>query len=108
MSQDAKRFWKIVAYDGTQKLFEKVLPLGSLSEGEMTTLLQQLAALSLTPDEIINASLRRDSKSYASLLEPQQQSGPAASRFYISVGTTQNWVASVWNADELASELSDA
>jgi hypothetical protein len=107
MSQDAKRFWKIVAYDGSHKLFEKVLPLGSLSEGEMTTLLQRLAARSLSPDEIISASLRPDSKSYAPLLEAQQQSRPAASRFYISVGTAQNCVASVWNADELASELSD-
>jgi hypothetical protein len=46
-----------------------VLPLGSLSEGEMTSLLQRLAAQHLTSDEIVNASLRRNAKSYAPLLE---------------------------------------
>lgn len=107
MSQDAKRVWKIVGYDGAEKLFEKVLPLESLSEREMTALLQRLAAKCLTPDEIISASLRRNSKSYAALLEPRQQSRPASARFCISVGGAQYWVASVWSADELASELSD-
>jgi hypothetical protein len=86
-----------------------VLPLSWLSEGEMTTLLQRLAAASLTPDQIIYASLRKNSKSYIPLLEPQQESGPAARRFYISVGAAQNYVASVWTEDELGGpEVSDA
>jgi hypothetical protein len=95
------KFWKIVGYDGAQKLFERVLPLGSLSETEMTTMLQRLAAAHLRPDEIVNASLRRSAKSYAPLLEPQQEGSPPANRFSITVGLSPNYVASVWNADEL-------
>jgi len=99
------KFWKIVGYDGTHKLFERVLPLGSLSESEMTTLLQRLAAAHLGPDEIINASLRRSAKSYAPLLEPQQEGRPPANRFSITVGLSTNYVAGIWSADELESEL---
>jgi hypothetical protein len=108
MSRDTKRFWKIVGYDGTKKLFERLLPLGCLSEVEMTNLLQRLASADLTPDEVINASLRRNAKSYASLLEPQQEGSPPARRFSISVGLSRNYVASVWKADELGSEESNS
>jgi hypothetical protein len=101
MKPDAKRYWKITGYDSAQTLFEKVLPLGCLSKGEMTTLLQRLAAADLTPDEIIGASLRKNSKSYVPLLEPHQEGSPPARRFYISVGAARNYVASVWTEDEL-------
>ena len=100
MEAHAEKVWKIVGYDGTKKFFERVLPLGSLSEGEMTTLLQRLAAQHLTSDEIVNASLRRNAKSYAPLLEPQQEARPPPSRFSITVGLSTNYVASVWTADE--------
>jgi hypothetical protein len=100
MEAHAEKVWKIVGYDGTKKFFERVLPLGSLSEGEMTSLLQRLAAQHLTSDEIVNASLRRNAKSYAPLLEPQQEARPPPSRFSITVGLSPNYVASVWTADE--------
>jgi hypothetical protein len=101
MTAAMEKFWKIAGYDGTAKLFERVLPLDSLSEKEMTALLQRLAAAHLRPDEIINASLRRNAKSYAPLLEPQQESKPSSVHFSITVGLSPNYVASVWNADEL-------
>ena len=56
MEAHAEKVWKIVGYDGTKKFFERVLPLGSLSEGEMTSLLQRLAAQHLTSDEIVPRS----------------------------------------------------
>jgi hypothetical protein len=104
----AKKFWKISGYEGTRKLFETVLPLGSLSEREVTALLQRLAATALTPEEIVNASLRRTAKSYAALLEPQQERRQHGGRFLISVGVANNYVASVWDANELASTVSNA
>ena len=64
-----ERYWKIAVYDGTRKIFEKCSSSGLLSEREMTTLLQRLAAADLTPDEIIRASPRRKAKDYAPLLE---------------------------------------
>jgi hypothetical protein len=106
MASDSKKFWKIVGHDGTDKLFEHTLPLGSLSEAEMTTLLQRLTASHLTLDEIVNASLRRNAKSYVPFLEPRQESKPRAKRFAIAVGDSPNYIASVWDADEL--EASDA
>lgn len=100
------KFWKIVGYDSTRKTFERVLPLGLLSESEMTTLLQRLAAASLTPDEIVRASLRTNAKEYAPLLEAQQEGKPPAKRFSISVGEAKNYVAGVWTASELEGDTS--
>jgi hypothetical protein len=90
MTAAMEKFWKITGYDGTAKIFERVLPLDSLSEKE--TLLQRLAAARLRPDEIINASLRRNAKSFAPLLEPQQESKPSSVRLSITVGLSPNYV----------------
>jgi hypothetical protein len=101
MGSKTKKFWKIVGYDSTQKIFEKTLPLSSLSEDQMTQLLQRLAARTLTADEIVRASLRPNSKEYAPLLEPhtQARSSPAE-RFVIAVGDNPHYAASVWTEGE--------
>jgi hypothetical protein len=108
MVSNVKQFWKIVGYDGAKELFERALPLESLSEDQITALLQRLAAAGLTSNEIINASLRPNSKSYAPLLEAHRESKLSAKRFSISVGSGPSYVASIWNADELGAEVTSA
>jgi hypothetical protein len=107
MSDDPGLFWKIVGYHSTKKMFETTLPAGALSEPEMIVLLQRLAATHLTPDEIVSASLRKSSRRYAALLEPQVDSRPPG-RFSVTVGLNPHYVASIWRSDELKSEQSDA
>lgn len=96
-----KRFWKIEGYDSTRLLFQNVLPLGYLSEGQMMSLLQRLASKHLTEDEIVAASQRPNSKGYAPLLEPHTDHDPS-SRYTISVGVNPYYLASVWQSGELA------
>ncbi len=74
------RFWRVDGYDSTRLMFEKVLPLGYLSEGEMISLLQRLASKHLDEAEIVAASLRRNSKGYAPLLEPDKWTMPGTWR----------------------------
>jgi hypothetical protein len=105
MDEATKRYWKVVGYDSTKKVFEKVMPLGFLSEVEMTVMLQRLVAATFTPDDIIRASLRSSSRYYAPHLEAQTESGPPPKRFSISVGYSRHYVASVWTADELGDGL---
>ena len=64
-----KKFWKIKFYDGQQESILKLIPVGTLSEPEIRTLLQRLAARHLNDDEIISASVRKNAKNYSSLLE---------------------------------------
>ncbi len=84
--------WKIEGYDGTKQLFTKELPLGSLSEGQMISLLQRLVSKHLNEDEIVAASLRRNSKIKASHLEPHVDSR-AKGRYTITVGQNPFYVA---------------
>src|SRR3954468_14147872 len=60
--------WIIEGYDGQSRAFQERAP-GSLSEAEITTILQRLAARDLSPREVISASLRSDRRT--SLLEPR-------------------------------------
>ena len=61
---DMAKVWKIRGFDGDRLTFEREIPLGSLSELEMETLLQRLAARHLTDGEVVGASLRRGSAGY--------------------------------------------
>jgi hypothetical protein len=97
----SKRFWRIEGYDSTELLFKKVLPMGYLSKGQITSLLQRLASKYLDEDQIVAASLRPNSKGYAPLLEPNTDYHPGG-RYTISVGSNPNFAASVWQNDELA------
>jgi hypothetical protein len=60
--------WKIAGYDSTTQIYEGEVP-GILTEGEIATTLQRLAARHLSPGEVVAASLRKNLKGYAPLLE---------------------------------------
>jgi len=64
----SKRFWIIRGYDGLCKIYERRLPLGCLSEKEITAMMQRLASRHLTENEIVNASLRKNAKAHAPFL----------------------------------------
>ena len=96
----SKRYWKIEGYDGTDKTFEKLLPIGSLTERGVVVLLQRLSARHLDEDEIISSSLRPNAKGYTSHLE--YQDGRGGRRSTISVGGNPYYVASIWQHDELS------
>jgi hypothetical protein len=101
MGAASKKVWKISGHDGPQQIFEKTLPESSLSEGQMITLLQRLVARSLSPDEIVRASLRLNSKEYSPLLEPRIGARKSSSdRFTIMVGTDPHYMASIWDEGE--------
>jgi hypothetical protein len=89
----SNRSWLIRGYRGLEKVFERKLPLGFLSETEMIQLLQRLYCKHLDIDEIINASLRKNAKDYASFLEHDKEA--KADRFSISVGHNPWYIASV-------------
>ena len=96
----SKRYWKIEGYDSSNKTFERVLPEGSLSEGEIVVLLQRLTARHLDEDEVVSSSLRRNAAGYASHLESHFDQG---GRPMIRVGDSGPcYVASIWEGDELS------
>ncbi len=64
-----KKFWKIHAFDGQKEIEVATLPRGKLSESEMETLLQRLAARHLSDSEVVAASLRKRAKGHSSVLE---------------------------------------
>lgn len=77
-----EKYWKIVGHEGIKKIYGPVyLPYGKMSESEIIILLQRLACLCLNEDEIIDASVRRDSKRYSPRLQPVIDPG------HIVVGT---------------------
>ena len=78
-------------------MYERTLPLGYLSESEMIQLLQRLSCKHLDLDEIVNASLRKNAKHYASNLEHDKET--TAQHFSISVGHNPWYVASVIRDD---------
>ena len=69
------RSWKIRGYDGNRQVFERAIPLGSLSDAQVTMLLQRLASRHLTDEEVVSASLRRNAVGYAPHLEVQKNPG---------------------------------
>jgi hypothetical protein len=89
----AKRFWRIIGYDSTKRIFEKEVPHGSMSEKQMADALRALASRAgLTFDEIVDCYLRTNAKGYRSLLEVQVSSRP---KFSMSCGSNPHFIASV-------------
>ncbi len=58
----AKRKYKIMGFDSTTLIYERTLPLHFLSEHQMEQLLIRLAARHLSPDEIVQASFKKNIK----------------------------------------------
>ncbi len=87
----ARGRWLIRGYDGVVPTFERGIS-GSLSESEVTALLQRLVARHLTEDEIVDASLRRNFAGYAAHLEPRR-STTGKFAVTIEVGDHVNYIA---------------
>jgi hypothetical protein len=79
-----RKRWLIEGRRGLDPIFEDELPIGSLSEPGMVTLLQRLCCRHLTYDEIVSASVRRNSSRYAPHLEFEKET--TRERFTVSVG----------------------
>ena len=60
--------WKITGYDSSTPIYEGEAP-SILTEDEIATMLQRLAARHLSPGEVVAASLRKNLRGYAPLLE---------------------------------------
>ncbi|WP_031437254.1 hypothetical protein [Methylobacter tundripaludum] len=88
-----KKYWRIVGYDSTTQIFEKLVPLGTLSQKQMTEALRVLAARAgLTFDEILDCYTKKNAKTYRSLLEVQIESHP---KFSMSCGLNPHFIAFV-------------
>jgi hypothetical protein len=83
--------WRIAGYDGTTPIFEATVP-GHLAPMELTKLLQRLASKHLSEADIVAASLRKNSKGYSPVLEPQIEA--LQSRCLVTVGNNPFYVAS--------------
>lgn len=97
-----KQYWKIEGYDSAKKIFEKIMPVGLLSEREVIVLLQRLYARYLDEDEIISSSLRKSASGYTPLLNAVISQG--GHRSSITVGDSRFYTASVWKIDELSND----
>ncbi len=88
-----KKYWRIVGYDSTTQIFEKLVPLGTLSQKQMTEALRVLVARAgLTFDEILDCHTRKNAKTYRALLEVQVDSHP---KFFMSCGSNPHFIAYV-------------
>jgi hypothetical protein len=89
----AKKYWRIVGYDSTTQIFEKLIPLGTLSQKQMTEALRVLAARAgLTFDEILDCHTKKNAKAYRAHLEVHVASHPV---FSMSCGSNPYFIASV-------------
>ena len=79
-------------------MWERLIPLGLLSEAEMIVLLQRLATRHLDDDEVVNSSLRKNVKGYLSHLEVRQNIGgkPAL----MTTGTGHHYTATIQEAGD--------
>jgi hypothetical protein len=65
-----QRYWEIIGYQGTEKIFERKIKLGCYTENQMKHLLKALAAKTgLEADEIVGAYAKRGTKGGNYLLE---------------------------------------
>jgi len=88
-----KKYWRIVGYDSTTQIFDKLRPLGTLSQKQMIEALRALVARAgLTFEEILDCHAKKNAKTYCALLEVQVESHP---NFSMSCGSNPYFVASV-------------
>ena len=89
-----KKYWRVVGYDSTTKIFEKDLPLGAFSEKHMAEALRTLAARAgLTFEEILDSCANKNAKQHRDLLEVQTEA--RKERFSLSCGSNPYFIASV-------------
>lgn len=80
--------WRVRGYESFECIFDRVIPLGQM--GQVSAMLQLLAARHLSADEIVTASLRRGSALYIPLLEPHV---PTTGPHSVSVGANPYYIA---------------
>jgi hypothetical protein len=100
LSVDKADFWRIEGYQDGRLTFERVISASAFTQLTMKRLLRTLAAAQLTPDQIIEASLRRNARGYAGYIEVRQK--PSAARYTLTCGFNPRFEASVWTRDEIA------
>jgi hypothetical protein len=89
----AKKYWRVVGYDSTTRIFEKLVPLGTLTERQMAQALRVLAGRAgLSFEEILDCHLKKNAKGYRTLLEVQVE---ARRKFSMSCGENPYFIASV-------------
>ena len=88
----SEKVWVITGFESTESVYKHQLPLASLSEAEVVTLLQRLAARHLTPDEVVSASVREDTPGYTNLLEVMPDRG---GKYALSVGHHHHYTATI-------------
>ena len=87
------KHWRVVGYDSTTQIFEKVVPLGSLSQKQMAEALRVLAARAgLTFEEILDCHFKKNAKGYRTLLEVQTE---ARAKFSMTCGENPYFIATV-------------
>jgi len=88
-----EKFWRIVGYDSTTEIFQRLVPVGRLSQNQMKEALRVLAAKGgLTYEEIVDCHMKKNAKGHRTLLEVQVDSGP---KFSMSCGSNPYFIASV-------------
>jgi hypothetical protein len=60
--------WEIKGYDSSKEMFADEVP-GTMSVDEVSAILERLVCRDLSPHEIVSASVRKNYKRYAPLLE---------------------------------------
>lgn len=87
-----QRYWHIVGYDSSEKIFEKKVKLGCYSENQIEQLLMALAARAgLDFDEIMGAYAKRGTKVANDLLDVHRDGFHAT----VMCGTNPYFIAKV-------------
>ena len=89
-----KRYWHIVGYDSTTKIYDDKVLQGCYTEHQMANLLRALVSCAgLSYQEIVDSYARSNSRRYKSLLEVHRQSEPK--KFFLRCGPNPYFIASV-------------
>ena len=89
-----RRYWRIVGYDSTEKIYEEDVLRGYYTEREMENLLRALVSRAgLTFREIVDSYARNNARRNRGLLEVQRETGP--NKFILSCGSNPYFIASV-------------
>ena len=89
-----RKYWQIIGYDSTRKIYEDKMLLGCYTERDMEALLRALASKAgLTYVEIVDSYAKKNTRRYRSLLEVERDTGPH--KFVLSCGSNPYFIASV-------------
>ena len=93
LTMTTKKYWRVVGYASTTKIFEKDVPLGTFSEKKMADALRTLVARAgLNFEEILDSCANKNAKLHRDLLEVQIE---AREKCSMSCGSNPYFIASV-------------